>query len=78
MGTADLGTFVQLFLNGDALQQMISYICNTSHGSVADPITTTVCMMITTPVQIVLTQVGVAPFKVNGSSVKQAFEICIL
>lgn len=34
-----------------------------------DPITHTLCMMITTPVQIMLTQVGVAPFKDKNTSI---------
>lgn len=65
MTTLDIGAFIDLFLTGKSLQTMISHICNTAHGSVTDPITNTLCMMIKSPIQIVLTQVGVAPFKVG-------------
>lgn len=58
-----LSRFVQLFLQGDELVHLMRHFCNTSMGQVVDPITDVVCVMITSPLQIVITEVGVAPFK---------------
>lgn len=65
----DVQRFVDLFLAGDALRKTLAYLCNTVQGNVMDPITHTLCLMITTPVQIMLTQVGVAPFKDKNTSI---------
>lgn len=59
----DTDRFIKLFLTGDSLCKMIAYLCNNSHGTVTDPITNVLHAMITSPLQIMLTQVGVAPFK---------------
>jgi hypothetical protein len=58
-----LSRFVELFLRGDELVHLMRHFCNTSMGQVVDPITDVVCVMITSPLQIVITEVGVAPFK---------------
>ena len=58
-----LSRFVELLLRGDELVHLMRHCCNTSMGQVVDPITDVVCVMITSPLQIVITEVGVAPFK---------------
>lgn len=69
MAIADTHKFIELFLQGESLQQTLCYMCNASQGHVVDPITHTLCMMITTPVQVMLTQVGVAPFKDKNTAI---------
>lgn len=69
MTTIDIHRFKDLFLTGESLRKTLVYLCNTVQGHVMDPITYTLCMMITTPVQIMLTQVGVAAFKDKNTSV---------
>jgi hypothetical protein len=57
--------FVSLFLEGVRLQKFMKYMCETGMGQSVDPITDVVCVMITCPLQLVITEVGVAPFKVK-------------
>ena len=59
----DTHGFIDLFLKEDALCHIVAYMCNNTQGLVTDPITNVLYSMITSPIQIVLTQVGVAPFK---------------
>lgn len=56
---------VSLFLENTALERMMIYLCKTSLGQVIDPITDVVCIMITSPIHLVITEVGIAPFKVK-------------
>lgn len=58
--------FVSLFLEGVKLQKFMKYMCETGMGQSVDPITDVVCVMITCPLQLVITEVGVAPFKVQN------------
>lgn len=51
------------FLTGKNLRKMFSHLCNNASGQVTDPISDTVVMMLTCPVQMILTEVGVALFK---------------
>lgn len=51
------------FMSGDRLRRVLSHMCNHASSSVADPITTTVRIMLTCPVQLVISEVGVAFFK---------------
>ena len=60
---------MELFLTGDALRTMMIYLCNSSLGSVVDPVTNTLFLMLSSPVSVVLSQVGVAPFKSHGNMV---------
>lgn len=59
----DPKAFVDKFLRGDSLCRVIVYLCNNCQGTVTDPITSVLHFMITSPVQVTLTQVGVAPFR---------------
>lgn len=59
----NLRKFISLFLEGEQLQKVMKYLCETSLGQVTDPITDVVCVMITSPLAFVITEVGVAPFK---------------
>lgn len=51
------------FLAGKNLRKMFSHLCNNAAGQVTDPISDTVAMMITCPVQMIITEVGIALFK---------------
>lgn len=56
---------LKIFLSEKNLRKVMAHLCN--HGSsnhVADPVTDTVVMMMTRPVHLVITEVGVALFKV--------------
>ena len=55
------------FLTGKNLRKMFSHLCNNASGQVTDPISDTVVMMLTCPVQLILTEVGVSLFKVSKS-----------
>lgn len=52
-----MSRFVDLFLQGVALQRVLRYLCETSSGRVVDPITDVVCVMITSPLQLMITEV---------------------
>lgn len=54
------------FLTGSNLRKMFSHLCNSASGQVTDPISDTAVMMLTCPVQLILTEVGVALFKVRS------------
>lgn len=64
-----MACFVDLFLRGEALRRVVSFFCNAMVDQVTDPITYTLCMMVSTPVHIMLTQVGVAPFRDKNTMV---------
>ena len=51
------------FLTGQNLRKMFSHLCNNAAGQVTDPISDTVAMMLTCPVQMIITEVGIALFK---------------
>ena len=53
------------FLTGPNLRKIFSHLCNNASGLVTDPISDTAVMMLTCPVQLILTEVGVALFKVS-------------
>jgi hypothetical protein len=61
--------FVQLFLEGESLQRVMKHLCETSVGQVVDPITDVVCVMVTSPLQLVITEIGVAPFRDRAAHV---------
>lgn len=54
---------VSEFLTGKNLRKMFSHLCNNASGQVTDPISDTASMMLTCPVQMIITEVGVALFK---------------
>lgn len=54
---------VATFLSGARLRRVLSHMCNNASSSVADPVTTTIRIMLTCPVQLVISEVGVALFK---------------
>jgi hypothetical protein len=60
---------VDLFFTGSDLANMISYFCKISVAQSRDPIADTVVVMISSPLVVMLTQVGLAPFKNNPSYV---------
>ena len=55
--------FVQVFLTARNLQRFIIYACNASTADNSDPITFTVVAMLSSPVNISLSNVGVRAFK---------------
>lgn len=62
-------SIVDTFLQGDMLCKILNYYCNLSVGQIVDPISETICMVIKTPVQLVITEVGVTLFKDKNTHV---------
>jgi hypothetical protein len=60
---------MELFFSDTCLPILIAYFCRMTIGQNSDPITETVVAMISSPVSIMLTQVGIAPFKEHPSLV---------
>ena len=60
---------VDMFLRGKNLRRVMNTFCNDSVGQVVDPITETLCMMLTTPLQLVVTEVGVTLFRDKNTHV---------
>lgn len=54
---------VKLFLQGQNLRKVMAHLCNNCSSHVADPISDTVVMMLTCPIHLVITEVGIALFK---------------
>lgn len=54
-----------LFLTGKHLKRVMAHMCNNASSHVADPITDTVVMMLTCPINLVVTEVGIALFKAS-------------
>ena len=52
-----------LFLQGSRLRKVMSHLCNHCSSNIADPISDTVVMMLTCPIHLVITEVGIALFK---------------
>jgi hypothetical protein len=55
--------FSELFLTNGNLENVVCHMCNQSAGIVADPITETLMVMLTTPLSVVITEAGVAIFR---------------
>lgn len=55
--------FANLFLRGKSLRRLITHLCNACPGQVQDPITHVVCIMMTSPVSISISEAGVCPFQ---------------
>ena len=51
------------FFKGRALRRLIVHLCNSWAQRSADPISDTLRMILSTPVQLVLTDIGMSPFK---------------
>lgn len=56
-------TIIETFFMGDDLKRMFHYFCETSIGHVLDPISETICLMSTSPLQLTITEIGVTFFK---------------
>ena len=61
--THDEDPTIQHFLKGANLRKVFSHLCNNATGQVTDPIAYVVHIMLTCPVQMVVSEVGVALFK---------------
>lgn len=59
----DGDSIVKHFLTGENLRQVFAHLCNHASGQVTDPISDVVHTMLTCPVQMVISEVGVALFK---------------
>ena len=55
---------VEKFLCGSQLRRVMAHLCNHCSNQVGDPIADTVAMMLTQPIHLVITEVGIALFKV--------------
>jgi hypothetical protein len=55
----DYRKIVQHFLTGVSLRKVFSHLCNNASGQVTDPISDVVHTMLTCPVQMVISEVGV-------------------
>ena len=60
---------VDTFLRENSLRRIIKYFCDTSVNQVVDPVTETLCMMLTTPLQFSITEIGVTFFKDKNTHV---------
>ena len=56
-------TFIELFLKGTNLRNVVCHLCNQHVGASSDPITETLTVIATTPLSVVITEAGVAMFK---------------
>lgn len=65
----DAAAFREAFLPGEELTRFVCFMCNAMTNSVTDPITHTLHIMITRPLSLVLTQVGIAPFKGESTAI---------
>jgi hypothetical protein len=55
---------VEVFLTGRNLRKVMAHLCNSYSGhSMSDPITDTVVMMLTCPLNLIITEVGIALFQ---------------
>lgn len=55
---------VDVFLTGQNMRKMMAHLCNSYCGhSMSDPITDTVVMMLTCPLNLIITEVGIALFQ---------------
>jgi hypothetical protein len=54
---------VATFLSGVRLRRVLSHMCNNASSGIADPVTSTIRVMLACPVQLVISEVGVALFK---------------
>jgi hypothetical protein len=55
--------YIELFFTGAALQDMISFMCDSCTIEVCDPIPTTLTMFLTSAVTMTVTLVGLMPFR---------------
>lgn len=55
--------FIDLFFEENQLRKMLCYLCDACAGHIIDPVTEITCMMIQCPIQLVVTEIGIAPFK---------------
>lgn len=63
------GRFLELFMTGERLRRMMVYICNACTADIRDPITHTVCLLLTSPIVLNITKTGLAPFRGSNTSV---------
>jgi len=61
--------FIQLFMTGERLKRMMIYICNACTADIRDPITHTICLLLTSPIVLNITKTGLAPFRGSNTSV---------
>ena len=62
-------TFSSVFLSGEALSRLITYMCNTRPPGAWDPITSTILDILSGRLQWALSSEGLIPFKGKGSMV---------
>lgn len=58
--------FVRVFLSGDSLEHFLIYTCNASSVENSDPISNTVVLLLSSPVSISFSHVGVRAFKTTS------------
>jgi hypothetical protein len=63
MEEAGAESIIGTFLTGSSLRKVFAHLCNHASGQVTDPISDVVNTMLTKPVQMVVSEVGVALFK---------------
>jgi len=63
MSTFDIERVIGLFLRGENLEHAINTLCNHREGQCNDPITSTISVMITTPVCFSISEGGLSPFE---------------
>jgi hypothetical protein len=59
----DISRFVEIFLTGENLQNVICHLCNQNSGHISDPITETLTTIATTPISVIITEAGIAMFR---------------
>ena len=55
--------YIDVFFKGEALRNMLLYMCNRCTIEVTDPVCTTLSMFVTSPVIFAVTRLGLMPFK---------------
>lgn len=62
-------TLASAFFTGESLTKILTYLCNTRAPGAWDPITATVLEMLSSKLQLCLTQTGLIPFRGRASMV---------
>lgn len=58
--------FLEIFLTGESLQNFLIYVCNATPPDNSDPITNTIVSVLSSPISLSFSEVGVRAFKTTN------------
>lgn len=61
--------YIQTFFSGEALQRMMTYMCDACTTEISDPVCSTLTMFMSTPVVFCVTGIGLIPFRNTAMAV---------